>query len=244
MLGKLLFYHQTTLLPILSMTIKNCKIMLVKCLTHIWGQYEVILVLFVCIVDAKTLTSWICKPCDHIAIKNLCIFVILRLFKFDQFERVWLRILNSVIIIDSLIRWDTSHHHIVGKQSDCVLVLWVILRTLRLRLILVAVIVDWASYLTSCWWRHEILSLVEWIYFSLVLTVHLRWPLIFSNNTIYNLHLICIVICSQLLMILSFLWSYPTIWITIILHQWILLNTFDSCLFNWIMRNRYCCVWS
>lgn len=50
------------------MTIANGKKMLVVSLANIGRQYEIVLVLFVYVVDAEAFSSGVCESSDHIVL--------------------------------------------------------------------------------------------------------------------------------------------------------------------------------
>jgi hypothetical protein len=82
--------------------ITNSKKVLMKCLTYIWSQYEIILILFICIMNTESFTSWICKSCNDIIFYDFKTFLSFLLLK-----PKWMscRILNSIMIIYPLI-WE------------------------------------------------------------------------------------------------------------------------------------------
>ena len=92
--------------------------MLMVSLTHVWCQYEIVLVFLINVVDTETFTSRVCKSCDNIRTNHLR--VLLPIIMIVQLlDRKWLLrcILYPVIIVDSLIYGDSVGVclHTVGK---------------------------------------------------------------------------------------------------------------------------------
>jgi hypothetical protein len=101
-ISKVHFDKHRAFSSILTMTITNSKKVLMKCLTYIWSQYEIILILFICIMNTESFTSWICKSCNDIIFYDFKTFLSFLLLK-----PKWMscRILNSIMIIYPLI-WE------------------------------------------------------------------------------------------------------------------------------------------
>lgn len=92
-----------TFSSILTMSITNSKKVLMECLTYIWCQYKVILILFICIMNTKSFACWIRKPCYNIIFYNFKTFLS---FLFLKSKWMACRIFNSVMIINPLIwKW-------------------------------------------------------------------------------------------------------------------------------------------
>ena len=118
---KLHFNQQRTLCSILTMTIANREKMLMECLTHIWRQYKVILILFIWIINTVPFSCGVSKSRYHISINTLRPFIFIKPF---DFKRCLCSVLNSIMVVYSLVwkncvrirvclslrRWWTFYH--------------------------------------------------------------------------------------------------------------------------------------
>jgi hypothetical protein len=65
---------------ILPVAIQNSKEMLVEFLTHIWSQHKIVLILFICVTDAKSFARGVCKPGDNVGLDDFGSLAFLVLF--------------------------------------------------------------------------------------------------------------------------------------------------------------------
>lgn len=79
-LCKLHFDQKRALGTILPVAIQNCKEMLMKFLTHVWGQDKVVLVLFVGVADTKSFSRGVRKSRYNIGLNDLGSLALLILF--------------------------------------------------------------------------------------------------------------------------------------------------------------------
>jgi hypothetical protein len=86
------------------MTVTDGKKVLMKSLAHVWSQYKIVLILFICIMRTKTLSGRVRKPSDHIVFYYLCVFAFLIALKNEVTWEV-----QAIVVIDSLI----------GKRCGC-----------------------------------------------------------------------------------------------------------------------------
>lgn len=74
--------------------------MLMKSLTHVRRQDEIVLVLFIHIIYTEAFSRGIGESSDDIVINNFVSFIFIKTF---YFKWSLSRILNSVVVVDSLI---------------------------------------------------------------------------------------------------------------------------------------------
>jgi len=87
---------------ILAMSVKNSKEMLVIRRAKIRRENEVILIFLIYVINTKSLTCWVRKPCDHIRIKHLRRHTYWALMLFYS-ERLLFSIVYTVVIVNSLV---------------------------------------------------------------------------------------------------------------------------------------------
>lgn len=109
------FHEERALAPILAVAVANPEEVLVESLAHVRGEDEVVLVLFVGVVDAEAFPSGVGEPGYYIILYNLGVA---RLFVSFQLER--LRVLEGepvVVVYALVLKRGRLRDHPTGDQT-------------------------------------------------------------------------------------------------------------------------------